>query len=89
MKERNYGEALIALQKALRITPGDVDPYYNLACLHAIKGEIRQGLAHLSRAVSIDRSVRDWAKRDTDLENLRGVPEFENIIRGVGHRTGQ
>jgi hypothetical protein len=61
-----------------------VDPYYNLACLFAIKGEAKESLAHLTKAVSLEKEVREWAQRDTDLENLRGMPEFEEIVGGKG-----
>ena len=82
--EQDYPAARISLEKATRLRPGYVEPYYNLACLHAIKGEIEESMAHLKKAVSLDQSVRDWARMDTDLENLRGVPEFEEIIRSGG-----
>jgi Flp pilus assembly protein TadD len=78
--EKNYLAAKSSFEKAIRLKPGYVEPYYNLACLHAIKGEVRQSLAYLKKAVSLDPSVRDWARKDTDLENLVGMPEFEEII---------
>lgn len=78
--KKDYRAAQSNFEKAIRLKPGYVDPYYNLTCLHALKGETKQSLAHLTKAVSLDRSVRDWARTDTDLENLRGVPEFEDII---------
>ena len=83
IREKEYPAAQINFEKAIRLKPGYVDPHYNLACLYAIKGEVRESLAHLRKAVSLDRSVRDWARRDTDLENLRGLPEFEEIIKIV------
>ena len=78
---KDYLAAQRNLEKAIQLKPGHVDPYYNLACLHAIKGEVRQSLTYLKKAVSLDHSAMDWARKDSDLENLRGVPEFEEIIR--------
>ena len=78
--EKDYPAAQSSLEKAIRLKPGYVDPYYNLACLYALRGEVRESLAHLKKAVLLDHSVRDWARRDTDLQNLWGVPEFKNII---------
>jgi len=79
--DKNYSTARSNFEKAIELKPDYVDSYYNLACLHAIKGEVPQGLARLKKAVSLDRSVRDWARRDTDLKNLRGVPGFEEIVQ--------
>ena len=81
MLENNFFEAQKNLEKAIRLKPGSVDPYYNLACLYAIKGEAKKSLTHLRKAVSLDRSVRQWAQKDADLNNVRGNPEFRDIIR--------
>ena len=83
IQEGNYSEARKSLENAVRLKPEYVDPYYNLACLHALKGEVRESLRHLKTAVSLDRSVREWARKDTDLQNLRGVPGFQEIIKVV------
>jgi len=80
LNDKDYLAAQISFEKAIRLKPGYVDPYYNLACLHAIKGETRQGIEYLEKAISLDNSVRDWAQKDTDLENLRVLPEFMEIM---------
>lgn len=80
IQDRNYAAAKRTFEKAIRLSPDQVDPHYNLACLHAIKGELSLSLAHLRKAVSLDPSAKEWARRDTDLKNLRGVPEFESIV---------
>jgi len=78
--DRNYMAARRNLQKAIRLNPMHVDLYYNLACLYAIRGEVKESLTHLKKAVSLDHSVKDWARKDRDLENLHGRPEFEEIM---------
>ncbi len=82
IRDKEYTAAQRSFERAVRLKPGYVDAHYNLACLYAIQGEVTQSLAHLKRAVSLDRSARDWARKDTDLENLRGLSEFEAIIGG-------
>jgi len=82
--DKNYSAAHAFFAKAIRLKPDYVDSYYNLACLHALKGELKQSLSHLKKAVSLDQSVKDWAQRDTDLQNLRGGTEFEEIIGKSG-----
>ena len=80
MKERNFGSAIIAFQKALRIEPNNADPYYNLACLYALQRNVGQSLSYLRKAVSVDEAARSWAMKDTDLRNLRGHAEFQRIV---------
>ena len=43
-----------------------------------------KGLRNLRKAVLLDKSVREWARKDTDLQNLRGVPGFEEIVGNGG-----
>ena len=81
IQEGNYSEAKKSLEDAIQQKPEYVDPYYNLACLYALKGEVMKSLAQLKKAVSLDESVSEWARRDRDLQNLRGVPGFEEIMR--------
>jgi len=78
--DKNYSAARAFFAKAIRLKPDYVDSYYNLACLHALKGELTQSLSHLKKAVSLDQSVKDWVRTDSDLQNLHGVPEFEKIV---------
>jgi tetratricopeptide (TPR) repeat protein len=80
IREKKYDAARIKFEKAIRLNPTYVDPHYNLACLCALTGDVAQGLVHLRKAVSLDNAVREWARNDTDLEGLRRMPEFQNII---------
>jgi tetratricopeptide (TPR) repeat protein len=80
IREKNYSAAQGNLEKAIRLKPGYVEAYYNLACLHAIKGEGKEGLVYLKKAIALDETVRDWARTDRDLEGLRGLREFEEIL---------
>jgi tetratricopeptide (TPR) repeat protein len=83
IKEKNYDMARRTLEKAIRMDPGYVDPYYNLACLHALQNDVGRSLAYLKKAISVNKAVRQWAKSDEDLRNLRGQSEYEKIIQGA------
>ena len=78
--KRDYVAARRSLEKAVRLKPRYAEPFYNLACLNAIRGDIKLALAQLKKAVSLDPTVRDWARKDTDLESLRHLPEFRELI---------
>ena len=82
--DKNYSAARAFFAKAIRLKPDYVDSYYNLACLHALKGELTQSLSHLKKAVSLNQSVKDWVRTDSDLQNLHGVPGFEKIVGSNG-----
>jgi tetratricopeptide (TPR) repeat protein len=78
--KRDYVAARRSLEKAVRLKPRYAEPFYNLACLNAIRGDIKLALAQLKKAVSLDPTVRDWARKDTDLESLRHLPEFRELM---------
>jgi len=81
IQQRNYSEARNSLESAIRLKPEYVDPYYNLACLYALKGKVTKSLENLKKAISLKKSAIEWARKDRDLQNMRGVPEFEEVIR--------
>ena len=85
--DKNYSAARAFFAKAIRLKPDYVDSYYNLACLHALKGELTQSLSHLKKAVSLNQSVKDWVRTDSDLQNLHGMPGFEEIISNIEIRN--
>ena len=49
---------------------------YNLACFEALAGRRDDALAHLGRAIELDRRAREWAKADSDFDSLRDDPDF-------------
>ena len=79
MQDKSYAEAQNSFEHAIQQRPDYVDPYYNLACLHALKGETISSLAQLKKAISLDTSVREWARKDRDLQSLKGEPGFQEI----------
>jgi hypothetical protein len=67
------------------VTPApDLD--YNLACTHALLGDLDLALVHLERALeALDtRGARQrqvgWAREDPDFEVLRADPRFEALL---------
>ena len=82
--DKDYSAARAYFSKAVLLKPDYVDSHYNLACLHALEGEVSQSLVHLKKAISLNQSVKDWVRSDTDLQKLHGVPGFKEIIRKNG-----
>lgn len=80
LHEGKYPDAIIYLEKAVRLKPTFVTPCYNLACAYALNNELEKGMAYLKKAVDIDKEVKAWAKNDPDLKNLRGQSGFIALI---------
>ena len=61
--------------------------YYNLACTHALLGDVDQALDYLQREFEENhptegslRRQKEWARSDPDLANLRAHPRFERLV---------
>ena len=72
-------------QAAALLAPLDESPawrgqtIYNLACHYALAGEKAQALARLREALSLDPVLVEWSKEDSDLDCLRGDPEYHAL----------
>jgi tetratricopeptide (TPR) repeat protein len=75
-----YEDAEAAYQRAITSEPTCPAPYYNLGCLYCIRGRKEDGLALLAKAIAIDEVFRDEARRDPDLDSMRGDPAFHRLV---------
>jgi len=76
--ERERGRA--RLDQAVALRPTDYAVLYNAACGHAMAGELDTALDLLDRAVGTGKGFRAWIEHDPDLDPLRGLPRFQQIL---------
>jgi tetratricopeptide (TPR) repeat protein len=72
----NYDEAISHLRLVRDEDPDNEHALYMLAVAHAQRGEHAQAVAHLERAIALNPENRGLARRDPDLEPLRGDDAF-------------
>lgn len=82
LHQKEYPAARKCFEKAIRLKPDYVDPYYNLACVSAATGRVKLGLQYLEKAASMDPGVKEWAQKDPDLDPLRNSLRFNMIMKG-------
>ena len=68
------------LQQAIALRPYDFTVLYNAACGFAAAGDQEKALEMLDRAVGTGRGFRTWMEHDPDLDPLRGLPRFKEIL---------
>jgi mannose-6-phosphate isomerase-like protein (cupin superfamily) len=54
--------------------------YYNVACCESLAGRTEDALRHLRRSIELSDRFRAFAKGDSDLDALRGEPEFAELV---------
>jgi hypothetical protein len=83
LREGRLAEARSALEQAVEVAPEDATAAYNLACTLSLEGALPEALHWLERALWLDETgrLRLWARRDPDLEPLRGDAAFSALVR--------
>lgn len=56
---------------------------YNLACFFALQAKPQQALALLKIALQRAPNLIEWSKQDDDLNSLRELPEFLDLLVGA------
>jgi outer membrane protein assembly factor BamD (BamD/ComL family) len=84
-----YDQAIAHLRLVRDEDPDNDHALYMLAVAHAQRGEHAEAIAHLERAIALNPENRSLAKRDPDLEPLRGDDSFRAALdTGSGPRNG-
>jgi adenylate cyclase len=68
------------LEQAIALRPYDFAVLYNAACGFTAAGRQEKALDLLDRAVGTGRGFRAWIENDPDLDPLRGMPRFQEIL---------
>ncbi|HVX03740.1 MAG TPA: tetratricopeptide repeat protein [Rhodanobacteraceae bacterium] len=69
------------IEAALRLQPDDFGTLYNAACTYTYLGDTERALDLLERAISTGHGFREWIEHDPDLDRLRGLPRYREIMR--------
>ena len=85
MGQNRHAEAISLFEQALLQKRQYADPYYNLACLYAQRGDAGRALANLKSAIDIDPKVVEWARQDRDLANIRSTEAFRKMMENQNH----
>lgn len=72
--------ALDHLRRALSESPDSDHAHYIMSVALASKGEPAQALEHLRQAVSLNPENRALARQDPDLESVRNVEGFRELL---------
>jgi tetratricopeptide (TPR) repeat protein len=83
LAENQVKEASETLAELVVRAPDLPEAQYNYACALARLGDRKQALDHLRLAIKLDADLAAHARSDSDLESLRGTPEFQDLTRGA------
>ena len=70
-------------RRALTINPDDPLLLYNISCMYSLLGNPNEALNCLEKAVDKGYGQKDWVEHDSDLDSLRELPRFKNILAAM------
>lgn len=53
---------------------------YNLACYYARQGRAGDALPHIKRSIELHPALKEWARKDADLDRVRDEPELRSLL---------
>jgi len=84
LQSRELARAVAAFTRCLEIEPGRPVPAYNIACGHALSGDVERGIEWLGRAAELGFGVPAYrlqvAATDPEIANLRADPRGAAIL---------
>ena len=67
-------------RRALSIDPEESSILYNVACVYSLLGRNEDALACLGKVMEHGVFYKNWAAKDSDLDNLRNDPRFHALL---------
>lgn len=81
---KEYDKAAEKCRQQIALVPTYAGGYYNLACALARLGENDEALAALAKCVDLGYVDFDHMSKDDDLESLRDLAQFKDLLARVG-----
>jgi tetratricopeptide (TPR) repeat protein len=53
---------------------------YNLGCFYAVRGRAAEAISYLRSGIELNPSLREWARTDTDLDEIRSTAELVQLL---------
>jgi adenylate cyclase len=67
-------------ERALELDPGNSMMRFNACCFESIAGNAEAALVHLEHAIDLGFRNANWLYNDPDLDNIRDIPRFNELV---------
>lgn len=74
-----FDDALVWYDKALEVEDY-VWSYYGIASIYGRRGDVKNTVEYLKKAIDLDSAVKEEAKTEADFDPVRNSQEFKNLI---------
>jgi len=81
--EKKYAEALPHMERSARLAPDNAEVFYDLAVIRRANRKETEAFEALKKSLSLNPKLKMQASDDDDLKDLKGNPEFEELVKPV------
>lgn len=74
-----FDDAITAANKGLELAPGNPVIIYNRACIYSLKGDKTKALEDLQKAILLNPSFKEYARKDEDFRTLTDDEDFKKL----------
>ena len=78
-KTNKLDEAIFAYTRAIQLSPGVAVFIYNRGCAYCRKGDKAKAIADLQKAISMNPSFKESARKDEDFKSLWDDEDFKKL----------
>ncbi|MCB0595205.1 MAG: tetratricopeptide repeat protein [Lewinellaceae bacterium] len=76
-------------RQSLALAPEDPMVLYNAGCVFALLGRQVEAMECLEKAYEKGISQREWYENDSNLDGLRGLPQFRTLLERIAEGVGK
>jgi hypothetical protein len=81
-EDREYAQAADRGRASVQAYPEYPALFYNVACCESLAGRTGDAFDHLRRAIEMSERFREYARDDSDLDQIRGEAGFQELVGG-------
>jgi uncharacterized Ntn-hydrolase superfamily protein len=78
--DKEYQQALPPMERAASLEPDNGEVQYDLAVIRLAAGDKDGALGAIKKAIQLNPKLKAQAREDSDLDGLRDVPEFKELV---------
>jgi beta-lactamase regulating signal transducer with metallopeptidase domain/Flp pilus assembly protein TadD len=80
LRLRKFDESIHAFEQSIAAGEKEAAAMYNIACAYSLRGDARNGMAWLEKAVDTGYGSEEKFRNDPDIALLRKQPGFEALV---------
>jgi tetratricopeptide (TPR) repeat protein len=83
--QKQYEKSFVYFKKGYKMAQGLDNPHiassaFNLACMYAEANDVPNSLKFLKESISLEKTNKAQAQKDSSFEKLKGNPEFQKLV---------